>query len=148
MNQLFIKVIMQKPKKIPPLIEALQDPNDVYGKEYRRKMAPGEGLPRCIVCWKSLPSYCRTCSVCRFDFNFCKKCYKDHSIFINPMRCIFCERERNDNIVALLQKLSCDDWDPSLCETDGWDMYHTQKVDFMMHHLKSVCGESIIGGKP
>lgn len=74
---------------------ALMNPDDFFGDNYMLELS--KGIATCFCCLQQLSNFRSTCSICKKDFHFCKKCHKDNSmmIIIGFGRCVFCFRRSN-----------------------------------------------------
>ena len=121
----------KKSSKKYPGVEMLSDKEDLYGKKYReslKKCCFGTGII-CFACNAELPRHILACRICEYKYQFCGKCWNDHDIFVNRMRCVFCERERNDKICRLLRELGMEVPENN---KEGLDLYQDDVIDKLL----------------
>src|SRR6478736_10572268 len=81
------------------IVDAMLDPNDRYGVKYKESL---KGFLPCICCRRGLSDNSITCPGCNYDYNFCdRKCLKNRCIVLG-FQCVFCHRQRNDDIIKIL----------------------------------------------
>jgi len=114
-----------------PIINVIVDPNDKYGINYKEKLK--SRLSPCICCNFDLSPHLILCSICKYEYHFCKKCVKSKEEIMNFDRCLFCEREKNDKLIAILNDCGYKFTLPS-----KFDLFGSETVDMYIKEIEKL----------
>ena len=116
--------------------DALFNESDPYGEKYKKNakkdLRKTESV--CFTCgfvMGEFIGFSLACRICDYEYCFCPPCKPNYDIFVSRMRCIFCERKRNDQIGELLLKAEIISEIP---KTDGseLDLYHDDFISKLL----------------
>ena len=114
-----------------PIINVIVDPNDRYGINYKEKLK--SLLSPCICCNLELSIHLKRCSICKYEYYFCKKCIKSKEEIMNFDRCLFCEREKNDKLINILNNCGY-----KFPQSSKFDLFGSETIDMYIKEIEKI----------